>query len=36
MPRYPNKVMELIKELPEGHSGLKKLIKKNYQSFKIA
>ncbi|MFX1302918.1 MAG: tetratricopeptide repeat protein [Promethearchaeota archaeon] len=31
MPRYPNKVMELVKELPEGHSGLKKLIKKNYQ-----
>ena len=31
MPRYPNKVIELIKELPEGHSGLKKLIKKNYQ-----
>lgn len=31
MPRYPNKVMELIKKFPEGHSGLKKLIKKNYQ-----
>ncbi|MFX0106232.1 MAG: tetratricopeptide repeat protein [Candidatus Hodarchaeota archaeon] len=33
MPRYPNKVIELIKELPEGHSGLKKLIKKNYQKI---
>ncbi|MFX1328779.1 MAG: tetratricopeptide repeat protein [Promethearchaeota archaeon] len=35
MPRYPNKVMEFIKRLPEGHSGLKKLIKKNYQKIDL-
>jgi tetratricopeptide (TPR) repeat protein len=33
MPRYPNKVIELVKKLPEGHSGLKKFIKKNYQKI---
>ena len=33
MPRYPKKVMELIKKLPEGHSGLKLFIKKNYQKI---
>ena len=33
MPRYPNKVMELIKKLPEGYSGLKMFIKKNYQKI---
>jgi tetratricopeptide (TPR) repeat protein len=33
MPRYPNKVMELIKMLPKEHSGLKMLIKKNYQKI---
>ena len=27
----PNKVKELIKKLPKEHSGLKKLIKNNYQ-----
>ncbi|MFX0037316.1 MAG: tetratricopeptide repeat protein [Candidatus Hermodarchaeota archaeon] len=35
MPRYPNKVMEFIKRIPEGHSGLKKLIKKNYQRIDL-
>jgi len=33
MARYPNKVIELIKKLPEGHSGLKMFIKKNYQKI---
>ena len=33
MPRYPNKVMEFVKKLPEGYSGLKKFIKKNYQKI---
>ncbi len=28
--RYPNKVLDFIKKLPEGHKGLEKLIKKNY------
>ena len=30
MVRYPNNVVEIIKQLPEGHPGLEKLIKKNY------
>lgn len=33
MPRYPNKVIEFINKLPEGQSGLKKLIKRNYKKI---
>jgi len=33
MPRYPNKIIEFVKKLPEEHSGLKKFIKKNYQKI---
>jgi tetratricopeptide (TPR) repeat protein len=31
--RYPNKVLEFINKLPEGHLGLKRFIKKNYQKI---
>lgn len=33
MVRYPNKILELVKKLPEGHPGLEKLIKKNYKNI---
>ena len=33
--RYPDKVIQLIKKLPKGHSDLEKLIKKNYKKLDL-